>query len=238
MQASPPLRTVVTHVLLWDIDGTLLTTGRAGIFAWEEAILDVCDVEADLSDFHTAGLTDSQIGALLLEHAGVEPKRETVEALLAEYARRLPEALHRRTGRVLPGVLAILGDLDTRDDVRSLLLTGNLPAGAAAKLAQYGLTSFFAYPGAFCSAIMSREEIARSAVPLVEELTGTAFDGNRAYVIGDTPHDVRCGRSIGARTIAIATGASTRSELSAAGAWLVLDELPSPADFRSLLGIA
>jgi phosphoglycolate phosphatase-like HAD superfamily hydrolase len=219
----------VTVVLLWDVDGTLLTTARAGVYALEEAAAEVLGVEVDLQGLATAGLTDAEVAALVLRTGGGSGDEPTVRAFLASYERRLPAALHRRKGRVLPGVRAVLDDLAGRDDVLSLLLTGNTPAGAAAKLGHYGLDGYFP-DGAFCVGPGPREEIARRALAL-------ANGASTVYVIGDTPYDVRAGRAVGARTVAVASGSYSAAELRAEEPWTVLERLPEPPRFRALLGI-
>ena len=152
--------------------------------------------------------------------------------MLRAYERRLPDSLPRRQGRVLDGIREVLEDLEGRDDVRSYLLTGNTPAGARAKLGHYDLDRFFPDgEGAFCIDHGSRVEIARRALPLAD-------GADAAYVIGDTPADVECGKAIGARTIAVASGWHSVEELTATEPWLVLERIPEPETFRQLLGIA
>lgn len=220
-------------VLFWDIDGTLLTTGRAGLFAFENAIAELTGSPVDLSEMPTAGATDAQVAALALEHAGVESPPE-VMALLADYERRLPSSLPRRQGRVLDGVRAILEDLHDDPTVASLLLTGNTRDGARAKLEHYGLAGFFD-GGAFCVDTGDRDSIARRALVLAEERGVRSPD--HVYVIGDTPHDVRCGKAIGARTLAVASGFASYEDLETAEPWLLLRALPHPGEFRTLLGL-
>jgi phosphoglycolate phosphatase len=218
-------------VLFWDLDGTLLLTGRAGLFAFAEALEEVTGAAVDLEELSTPGLTDAGVARLVLEHAGQRADPDSVEAVLRSYERRLPASLPRREGRVLDGIRAVLEDLEDRDDVRSYLLTGNTPAGARAKLRYYELDRFFPEgEGAFCIDHGSRVEIARRALPLA--------DGAEAvYVIGDTPADVECGKAIGARTIAVASGWHSPDELAATEPWIVLERIPEPAEFRRLLGI-
>lgn len=215
--------------LFWDIDGTLLTTARAGVFALEEAVHEITGARVRLDGFEGAGRTEHEIACDVLARAGSRPDKETVAAFLRAYERHLPAALARRAGRVLPGIREVLEDLAPHPAVASFLLTGNTEAGARAKLAHYGLLEFFS-EGAYCSDDAPRTEIARRAALLAP--------GARAmYVIGDTPHDIQCGRAIGARTIAIATGSHTRSELAEHKPWLLLDALPAPMAFRSLIAL-
>jgi phosphoglycolate phosphatase len=215
-------------VLFWDIDGTLLTTARAGIYALEQALQETTGIDADLEGLRTAGLTDAQVVELALRTAGLEAQSETVVNFLRAYERHLPATLHRREGRVFEGVVDILDDLGERSDLALYLLTGNTEAGAGAKLRHYGLDRYFQAGGAFCDGRDGRSEIARRAISL-------AADAELLYLIGDTPHDVRCGKEIGARTVAIASGTHSLEELEETDPWLLLDHLPEPRLFRELL---
>ena len=145
----------------------------------------------------TAGLTDAEVAGLALRTVGAEDSAERVGAFLRTYEENLPNRLSWRQGRVLPGVVEVLDDLATREDVAMLLLTGNTEAGARAKLEHYGLEGYFD-GGAFCTGIDDRETIARRAHALARERHGHDLPDDRIYVIGDTPHDVRCGKAIGA----------------------------------------
>jgi len=220
-------------LLLWDIDGTLLTTARAGIYAWQDALYEVAGVRADLAEFDTAGHPDHMIARRLLEGvARVEATGPLTERLVRRYEDLLPEALKRRQGRVLPNVLEILERISLLPSFRSMLLTGNTRRGAAAKLAHYGLDRFFA-DGAFSDAPCEREAIARAALDRARA-SGWLKAGD-AVVIGDTPHDVRCGRAAGVRTLAVATGGYGVEELARQEPWLVLPELPPADEFLRLL---
>jgi phosphoglycolate phosphatase len=222
------------HVLFWDIDGTLLTTKRAGVFALEEAAREVCGATPDFSEMETAGLTDHEIAVVVVRECGGEESPETAASLLRAYERHLPERLGWRKGGPLPGVVEILEELSPRQDVTSLLLTGNTPAGAKAKLEHYGLADYFA-GGAFCIDGDDRPGIARRALDVAAELAGASVDPDSTFVIGDTPHDVRCGQGIGARTVAVASGSYGLQELERCDPWLALEALPEPARFVELL---
>jgi phosphoglycolate phosphatase len=226
----------MTSVLFWDIDGTLLSTARAGVFALEEAAREVCGVEADFSELFTAGLTDAEVATVAMKAAGHDASPDDVAAFLRSYEAHLPERLHWRHGSVLPGVAEILEDLAGRPGVICLLLTGNTRAGAAAKLRHYGLERYFA-GGAFCTGVESREAIVRRARDFAAEHAGEELPPEAIFVIGDTPHDVRCGKAIGARTVAVASGPHGVDELAACDPWLLLEALPEPARFRELLSL-
>jgi phosphoglycolate phosphatase len=224
----------VTTVLFWDIDGTLLTTARAGVFALEEAAREVCRTEVDFAPLNTAGLTDWEVALLSIETAGREATPEIASAFLRAYERHLPDRLHWRKGQVLPGVREALDELSGRSEVSNLLLTGNTRAGARAKLAHYRLAGYF-HDGAFCEDGDDRTAIARRALALARDWADGAVDPEHVVVIGDTPHDVRCGLAIGARTLGVASGTYAEAELIESGAWATLPHLPPPGALMRLL---
>jgi phosphoglycolate phosphatase-like HAD superfamily hydrolase len=224
-------------VLFWDIDGTLLSTGRAGIFAWEDACLEVVGKPADFQALKTDGLTDHQIARRIIEAAGADgADRALVERLVQRYETLLPASLGRRQGTVHPGVREALDHFRAgRPDVHSMLLTGNTPAGAKAKLAHYGLAGYFE-GGAFSEDTGPRSGIAARALAAARARFPQAdLSPDRVLVIGDTPHDIECARAIGARTLAVATGGYTAADLSAHAPWRVFERLPGPAAFEALV---
>ena len=221
-------------ILFWDIDGTLLMTGKAGVPAWEAAVKAVTGRDFQLSSIRVPGLTDFQIAVRTFEILGVEATGETLRHMVRLYEEGLPAALPLKQGRVLPNVREILERLRGRDDVRSYLLTGNTRGGARAKLTHYDLFTYFP-DGAFAEDGGERATIAARALELARRAGPVAAD--RVFVIGDTPHDIDAATSIGAKTVAVATGGYTVDELAAHGPWRVLQELPNPHDFLRLIGI-
>jgi phosphoglycolate phosphatase len=227
---------VTQAVLFWDIDGTLLTTGRAGIYAWQGALQAEIARDVDLTSFDTAGLPDPLIATRLLEEFGGGADVAAGLRLLRGYEERLPASLPRRAGRVLPNVREILEALSGRPDVYSMLLTGNTRAGASAKLRYYGLDRYFD-GGAFSDDTEDRAGIARNALAEARRIRGELHP-DRLYVIGDTPHDVAAGKAINARVVAVATGGVALSSLQALEPWWAIEQLPEPAIFLSRLSIA
>lgn len=226
----------MSSVVFWDIDGTLLSTGRAGVFALEDAAREVLATEPAFGQLFTAGLTDWQVAAVAIESVGAALEPGTLEAFVRAYEHHLPERLYMRQGSVMPGVQAILEALRARDDVLLMLLTGNTPAGARAKLQHYGLATYFT-AGAFSVDSGSRESIAVRAAELAGQRLGSSPLAERMFVVGDTPHDIRCGDAIGARTVAVATGPHSVDELRAYSPWLALERLPDPETFAEQLGL-
>lgn len=219
-------------ILFWDIDGTLLTTGKAGVPAWEAAVLETTGKEFQLSSIRVPGLTDYQIAARTFELLGVPMTGDLLKRMVTRYEELLPSTLPLKHGRVLPNVREILEALRARTEVRSYLLTGNTRAGAGAKLTHYDLLKYFP-DGGFAEDLGNRSTIAKRALELARRSGPVTAD--RIFVIGDTPHDIECAASINARTIAVATGGFTVEELSAYHAWRVFPELPPPSEFLRLI---
>jgi phosphoglycolate phosphatase-like HAD superfamily hydrolase len=219
-------------VLFWDIDGTLLTTGKAGVPAWEAAVRDVTGREFELASIRVAGLTDFQIAIRTFELLGLEPDDGSVRRLVRRYEELLPASLPLKKGPVLPNVRDILEHLSGRPDVRSYLLTGNTRGGGRAKLTHYRLADFFA-DGAFAEDAGDRSTIAARALELARRAGPIADES--IFVIGDTPHDIHCADAIGARTIAVGTGGYTVEELATHRPWRVFAELPAVHEFIPLI---
>jgi phosphoglycolate phosphatase len=219
-------------VLFWDIDGTLLTTGKAGVPAWEEAVKEVVGHDFQLAKFRIAGLTDFQIAVRTFELLGVDVNDDTIRQMVKRYEELLPEALPRKQGRVLPNVREILELLDRRDDVRSYLLTGNTRGGARAKLTHYDLFKYFP-DGAFAEDASERSVIAARALDLARR-AGPVND-RAVFVVGDTPHDIECAKAIGARTVVVATGGYSLAELETHHPWRAFHQLPPADEFVRLI---
>ena len=219
-------------ILFWDIDGTLLMTGKAGVPAWEAAVREVTGRDFQLSSIRVPGLTDFQIAARTFELLGVPAEDAALERMVARYEDLLPSTLPLKQGRVLPNVREILDTLRGRRDVRSYLLTGNTRRGARAKLTHYNLFQYFP-DGAFAEDQGSRASIAARALELARR--HGPVNQEQIFVIGDTPHDIECAAAIDARTIAVATGGYSVEELSAHRPWRVFEELPPPVEFLQLI---
>jgi len=233
-------------ILCWDIDGTLLSTNRAGVSAFDEACREIMEIEAlDWTGLDIRGATDRGIARRALDAHGKASDDGAIDRLLRCYESRLPAHLAQRQGGALPNVTAILDRLKSRSDVVSLLLTGNTRRGAREKLGHYGLLDYFHGPngggppfGAFAEDGVQRDSIARAALALAERTVGGDVPGDRCFVIGDTPHDVSCGKAIGARTVAVATGGHPAEDLKACEPWLLWEQLPEPDEFERALGLA
>lgn len=211
-------------LFLFDLDGTLLTTGGAGLRALDRAFERLRGVPRAMQGISAAGKTDPLIVREVFEKkVGRSPAPAELAAVCETYLEFLEEELRAAPGyRVMDGVPALLDELSLRGDVLVGLGTGNLEKGARLKLAPGGLNKYFAF-GGFGSDSEDRPEVLRMAVRRAEERAARALAKEDVLVIGDTVLDVRAGRAIGARTVAVATGHVRRPELEAAGPDLFLE---------------
>jgi phosphoglycolate phosphatase len=202
------------HICFLDIDGTLLLTGGAGQAAFAQTLSEDFGILKMDGNVGFSGRSDKAIAMDLFRSHGVEPSEENWRRFCDGYLRRLQAALATHEGSVLPGVPALLRALTARGDIALGLLTGNMREGARRKLCHYGLWDWFPF-GGFGDEHMERCGIAAAALTAAESHLHTAAAGGngnghavnrRVIVIGDTQHDISCGRSIGARCVAVPTG--------------------------------
>ena len=221
-------------LLLWDIDGTILHTGKAGETALGRAMEKLYGINRGLQGLEIAGRTDKWIVEQLLGRDGKPNGLEEVGQFLDVYVELLADELPRRNGGLHPGVLGILEEAHKRPELVQALLTGNIEKGARLKLTRYGVNHFFDF-GAFADDSSIRNELGPHAKRRAEEKHGEDFPPERIFVIGDTPHDVACARAIGAKAIAVATGSFTKRQLKDCGADAVFTDLAHPKAFFDLL---
>lgn len=214
------------RLVLFDIDGTLISTGGRAAAALGGALEDTFGRPVPWSSFRYSGKTDPQIVFELMAQAGVE--RTVVGTRLSEvferYLSRLQDTLTHDTVRVLPGVRSLLDRLLAEPDVRLGLLTGNVQAGAAVKLRAAGLNGCFGV-GAFGSDDERRDNLVPIARARALARWGEEFPGTRTVVVGDAEPDVRCARAGGARAVAVATGGTSLAALQALQPDALLDSL-------------
>jgi phosphoglycolate phosphatase-like HAD superfamily hydrolase len=234
------------HVVLFDIDGTLISSGGAGRAALELGLAEEHGRGPLSRELVLSGRTDPAILSDVLRLAGLPDTPEGRERLRAAYLRHLPGrmAAHTRDeppsspyhARVLPGVVELLERLRARE-VALGLLTGNVRAGARIKLGHFGLFERFAF-GGFGDRHHDRDDVAREALAEARRHCPGPVRAERVWVVGDTPLDVRCARAIGARAVAVVTGWHGHDELAASGPDLLLDDLADAAGLLEALGAA
>lgn len=209
---------------LFDIDGTLVDTGGAGMTALNEATREVFGHEGPELDL--AGSTDLGIIANIHNHFEIEPTPERIECYFEIYHARLEWNLAHGgfPGCVLAGVPEILAELSNRPGATVGLLTGNTAGGAARKMRHFGLAEHFPF-GAFGSDHAERNLLGPVALERAAAHAGRRFTATETWVIGDTPKDIACAHAIGARCLAVSTGRFSGKELRRHEADHVVDSL-------------
>jgi phosphoglycolate phosphatase len=217
--------TDLPRILLFDIDGTLVSTGGAGAVAWKQAFEELYGIPADIGQYTDAGMTDPDVGAKTFEAVlHRKPSPHELAQLVQRRLEHLPEAVEQSKGyRVLPGVPERLKQLSRAGHALGLI-TGNGDGAAHIKLQRAGLNRWFTY-GAYASAGVDRPEIVRQAVRRGEAMLGCDVPNTEIYVIGDTPLDIQAAHAVDCTAIAVATGKYDRAALEEAGADHVLETL-------------
>ena len=227
----------VKRLVLFDIDGTLVLTGGAGLRAMNRACGDLVGHASALDGVVLAGRTDWIILDDTLRRHGHELNDVLLADLRQRYVRHLTEEIElpgTGTKRALPGVGQLLGELSGRRDVALGLLTGNFAAGAKIKLEHFDLWKYFRF-GAFGDDSADRNALVPVALQRARELGIAELEARDVFVVGDTPFDVGCARAVGAVPIGVATGGFNEDQLRASGAEIVFQDLSDTSAFLKLL---
>ncbi len=207
----------MTRVVLFDIDGTILLSSGAGRTAMETALAEHFGAPGPAS-YRYDGKTDKLIVRETMRLQGVADAEieARMESVLTRYLELLQAAFASgaRRAYALPGVHALIDAVERADDLVLGLLTGNVEAGARAKLGAVSLGFERFLVGAFGSDHEERPQLPPIARERASALLGYEVPGERLVIIGDTPADVHCGRGVGARAIAVATGGFSVDELA------------------------
>jgi phosphoglycolate phosphatase len=225
-------------LVLFDIDGTLILSGRAGLRGMSVAFQKLYDAPNALDHVPFAGRTDRAIVSDALSGLRRAPTETEILKLRDAYLEELPVEMPRPAGEpscVLPGVEALLEALAGRRDVTVGLLTGNFAGGAAIKLGYFDLWRRFAF-GAFGDHHLHRRDLFPVAMDTARQHGLPVLSADQVIIVGDTPLDVDCGRAHGARVIAVATGHYDSDALRATDADLVVDSLSATADILEWVG--
>jgi len=214
--------------ILFDIDGTLITSGGAGATSWRRAFEELYGISADIGEFSDAGMTDPEVGRLTFAAViGREPERRELAVLLVKRNAYLPGAIAESEGyRVLDGVEELLPQLVESGYLLGLT-TGGIEAAAYMKLARADLNRFFCF-GGYGSDSTDRIELTRKAIERGGVILGEPLDPARCLVVGDTPMDVDAAHGAGAVAVGVASGHYGAGELREAGADHVLASLCEP----------
>jgi phosphoglycolate phosphatase-like HAD superfamily hydrolase len=203
------------RLVLFDIDGTLLSAGRAARESILEALSAVLGWQGSADDNDFSGKTDPQIlRELVLGSVGRERFESAMDAVLDRYVEELRRRLRPEAVLPKPGIPALLERLSSEPRVTLGLLTGNIERGARLKLDPPGFNRYFPF-GAFGDDSPDRYRLPAIAVARARDRTGRDFSGESVVIVGDSIHDVACGRSVHARAIAVATGPTPADSLRA-----------------------
>ena len=248
---TPSPAKLPTRALFWDIDGTLLVTGRAGMIAWERAFAAETGGRS-LPAVRPDGLTDHQIAAWLLGYTALDqpvtPSEQAAAARLVQhYESELAGVLPLRQGHVLDNASGLLAWVRAeRPHLLSWLVTGNTRKGATAKLRHYGLSDFFLSAdaddaaerplvGSFSTRVEPRAHIVHRALQMAQSQVPGLL-ASEALVVGDTPHDIHGAHAVGVPVLAVASYTHTLDELRELRPWRAIPSLPEPDGFEALLG--
>jgi len=222
-------------LILFDIDGTLLSTGGAGIAALTQAFgVAFPEQAARMPELDLAGATDSGLVINIFRHAEIEHTEANRDLFYDTYLEHLAASLPEFGGTLLPGVVDLLTALAEHQGATIGLLTGNLERGARMKVEHFGIGEHFSF-GSYGDDHHDRDLLGPIAIRRANDATGKTFSAEQTYVIGDTPKDIRCARAAGARAIAVATGGISRSDLESHSPDALFDELAdTPTVLRSL----
>lgn len=206
------------RLVLFDIDGTLLSAGGADTRILGGALREAYGSVGDIVGFEYSGKTDPQIARELMEEVGLS-REEILECrphALEQYTERLAARLKGEDVQAKPGVTPLLEALDAEPHVTLALLTGNLEPNARVKLEPLDANRFFPF-GAFGSDNEDRYRLPSIALERARTTMGIPFEGSDVVIVGDSIHDVLCGRDLGVRAVAVATGKTSRERLAASG---------------------
>ena len=224
-------------LVLFDIDGTLVLTGGAGLRAMNKALQQVLGHEDGLQGIALAGRTDWAILADAVARVDKPLDADLLDRLRRGYIEHLAIEIEnpgRGPKAVMPGVRELLDDLRTREDVFVGLLTGNFEEGARIKLGHFDLWQYFSC-GAYGGDAADRNALVPFAVERARACGLPKIAPRDVIVVGDTPHDVSCAEAAGAIAVAVATGGHTVAQLTETGADLVLQDLSDHRPFLQLL---
>jgi phosphoglycolate phosphatase-like HAD superfamily hydrolase len=207
-----------TQAVLFDIDGTLVSTGGASDRAWKRAFKELQGVDVDVPAVTGKGVPDPQVGRVVFEKAiGREPTEDEAEALMRRRLEHLPEEVENSPGYVVKDCVVETLERLTANGILLGLTTGNVEEAARIKLARADLNRFFSF-GGYGSDSPDRTELTRKGLERASERYGEGFDPGRCFSCGDTPRDVVAGHGAGIRVVGVATGEFTVDQLKEEGA--------------------
>ena len=215
----------MVRLILFDIDGTLIRTGGAGVRAFGQTFAEIFGLAEATRTLNFAGRTDVSLVRECFKVHGIETSPQNFDRFFRAYPERLERLLGTLPEGILPGIEPFLDELFAMQNRPIIgLLTGNIRRGAELKLRHFGLWERFE-TGAFADDSEDRNCIAATAKQRGEAIFGRSLQGEEIVVIGDTPHDITCGKSIGAKVLAVATGVHKREQLESEKPTWAVDQI-------------
>jgi phosphoglycolate phosphatase len=212
---------MMDYLLIWDIDGTLIKVCGAGRRAMDRTFFELYGVNEGFKDIDMAGRLDP----VILEDAFMlhSLKGKDSSQFFDRYCDKLKDEMDKLEYPIsLPGIPKLLEFLDSNSSFYNVLGTGNIESGARIKLSMEDMNRFFPV-GGFSDRETERWQVIEKAVVNAFNCFNLEFDSSNIYVIGDTPHDIECGKKLDAKTIGVATGAFSSRQLKSCGADFVFE---------------
>ena len=201
------------RLVLFDIDGTLVHTGRAGVKSFAQVFATEFCATDHFERLKFAGRTDYSLVREFFGYHGIPATPENFQRFFDRHVFWLDHIIAHSHGGICPGVPEFLRDLNALSQPPLPgLLTGNIRLGAEIKLRHFGLWDPFVV-GAFADDHEDRDRIAAVARARACRVLGRELRGHEVLVVGDTPLDIRCARAIGAKALSVATGGASLEEL-------------------------
>ena len=217
------------EAVLFDIDGTLISSGGASHVAWDRAFQELYGVSAGIDEYTNPGMTDPEVGRLAFVGAvGHEPSRRELAKVMGRRLHHLADAVEESDGyRVMEGAEDLLDRL-VDSGLLLGLTTGNVEAAAHIKLGRANLNRFFCF-GGYGSDSTDRTELTKKAIERGALVSGGMLEPSECFSVGDTPLDIKAGHGAGIKVAGVATGSFSVEDLRDAGADWALQSLA--ADF-------
>ncbi len=214
--------------VIFDVDGTLLSTGGAGGRAWDAAARRLYGEPADITEFTDTGMTDPEVAAEVFKYVHhAAPSPEQLDELVRNYLWFIPDMVQGSEGyRVLPGARETLERLNAQE-VPVGIVTGAVEASCHVKLGRGQLNALLQF-GGFGSDAPARPDIVRAAIAKAERFVGRALSPEECLVVGDTPKDVEAAKAVGCPSLAVASHKYTHDQLAESEPTHLIDALTEP----------
>jgi phosphoglycolate phosphatase-like HAD superfamily hydrolase len=224
------------NLLLFDVDGTLILTGGAGIRSFQQTFHELFKKEAVIDGIRFHGRTDPEIVEdIFVNGLNRSPTPDELQAICTRYLTYLEQEVRDSPGyRIMPGLPYLLDVLAGRSDVCMGLATGNLEGAARIKLSRANMNRYFRF-GGYGSDAKDRTALIQKAIERGRTLLGRSVEEIRVFVIGDTDLDIACGRQAGATTVAVATGGDSWETLVQSSPDYLLKDLSRPEEVLAIL---